>query len=213
MKKILCCFLIPAMIMTSTPVFAQDREEGDANTLQAVVSLLSKLIHLRFTSILLEVEEDTDPGLPGDSMGDESSGPPIPGLPYKEEDEDGGIPFSLKPKGIISMYTTGFFSKKMKWEIKTRALGTVTSAYIHCKTLTGKIGEVGVTLEIDSFFHDNWKHAKGEFSEPDLGNDCGWESFEQIVLALELGKGVIMINTEDKPDGAISGDIVNIGLY
>ncbi|GEM_PF-3347902 len=197
MKKLFILCLVPLFLAISNPVFALgSRDDGDANTKEQVLKLLLKLITFRYTAILLPPEDD-------------SSGP---GLGNSDDNGDNGG-FSLNPKGVIELQTAGFFNKKFKWEIRTRGLGTVTSAAIHCKNFRGQVGAVGVTLEITSFFHDNWRHAKGKFDEPDLGNDCGWEDFADVMLALELGRGYIKISTEDEPDGIVGGDLVNIGLY
>ena len=100
----------------------------------------------------------------------------------------------------------------MKWDLKTRGLGTVTGAHIHCKTLLGNDGGIGVTLAPKGLFKDSWRDQHGTIKAPDAGNECGWVDMLDVFVAMELNRAYVNIHTEEYPEGEISGDIANIGF-
>jgi hypothetical protein len=128
-------------------------------------------------------------------------------------DPESKFPVNLPAKAIVKLKTAGLFNNlKVKWDLKSRGLGTVTSAEIHCKTLTGDDRGVGVTLVPKGLCKDSWRCQHGTVTEVDEANECGWNNMLDTVLAMELNRAYINIKTVENPAGELVGDITNIGF-
>jgi hypothetical protein len=82
-----------------------------------------------------------------------------------------------------------------------------TGAHIHCGS-AGANGPVGVTL------YDGRPQvikagilAKGPISEPDPGNQCGWEDLDDLAAAMNAGLTYVTIETLAHPEGEVRGQI------
>lgn len=171
----------------------------------AIEASLRLLVHFDFTAILVQVESD-----------EAYSKKSIVRKSDEEDDEDDdarlSFPINLPPKAIMDFRTAGVFDFKLQWHLKSRGLGTVTGAHIHCKTILGRDGGIGVTLEPKGLFKDSWRKQHGTIKAPDEGNPCGWEDMLDVFVAMELNRTFVNIHTEENPEGEVSGDIENIGF-
>lgn len=204
MRKLIVLFLIPfflgingayAQYQGTLPVDADPIKEKLLKA--AIKTSLRLLVDFDFTAILVESDE-----------------PQVMNKNLKGNSEDARLnfPVSLPPKGIIKFKTAGIFDFKLKWDLHTRGLGTVTAAHIHCKTLLGNDGGIGVTLEPKGLFKDSWRNQHGTIKAPDEGNACGWVDMLDVFVAMELNRAYVNIHTEEYPEGEIAGDIANIGF-
>ena len=133
MRMYLAVLLIPLMLSTSSMAASSSVKAEEPRPIVKIAAFLARaLITFRFTSVLAapaESQEEVMMGL------DPSKFPNLSQVALNEEDALRAIGDTslIHPKGVFTMRTKGFFTKKFDWEIKTRFLGDVTSAQILCK--------------------------------------------------------------------------------
>lgn len=128
------------------------------------------------------------------------------------DDDRLSFPVDLPPKAIMKFKTAGIFDFKLKWDLHSRGLGTVTGLNIHCKNLLGEDAGVGVTLYAKGLFKNSFRNQHGTIKAPDENNACEWKDMLDVFVALELNRAYVSIQTEENPDGEVLGDIANIGF-
>ena len=153
---------------------------------------LNSLSHMHFKAILCETED-----VAGTTGG---GGIPIPQLPWKF---GGGQHHESKcdeaaESGTFKIHVKGFFFLRFKYKLKFSLDGVATAAHIHCK-VDGEDGPIAATLDID---------GHGSFEGPDNGNGCGYESFEDLYMAMKKGEIYVVVHSEEKPGGHLIGDLV-----
>lgn len=177
--------------------FADDYEK-DERIKAEIRKELDSFFHMDFKATLCPVD-DVVVGGPGI--------PPIPGIPYKY----GGGDHHSKPKcdgaeehGVAKIFVKGFFNLRFGYKLRIKNIkGTVTAIHIHCY-VDGGDGPPAATLDMD--------RLRGSFKVPDLGNGCGYESFEDLYLAMKMGKTYVNIHTKEKPNGHLKGKLIGHGF-
>jgi len=169
--------------------YAEDFEKDEMIKTQ-IQKELDSFYHLNFKAILCPVDDAGSTAIPS-----------IPYIPYKF----GGGYHHRKPKcdgakefGKFHIFVKGFFNLRFSYKLKLKINGTVNAAHIHCKVDDGD-RPVAATLDI--------YNLKGIIKLPDNGNACGYESFQDLYLALKMGKAYVVIHTNEKPSGHLKGDI------
>lgn len=152
---------------------------------------LNSLSHMHFKAILCPIEDD--------SGGTEGGGIPIPQLPWKF---GGGHHHGKKCDGAseygkFKIHVKGFFFLRFKYKLKITIDGNAIAAHIHCK-VDGEDGPIAASLNIE---------GGGQISTPDNGNGCGYESFEDLYMAMKKGETYVVVHSEEKPDGHLKGDL------
>ena len=96
---------------------------------------------------------------------------------------------------------------ELEYQVLVGRIRGVTAAHIHCAPF-GEGGAVGVTL-FDGGPVDirNGVLAAGSIASPDVGNGCGWESFDDVLAGLRSGDTYVNVHTEVWPGGEIRGQI------
>ena len=96
---------------------------------------------------------------------------------------------------------------ELEYQILVSRIRGVTAAHIHCAPF-GEAGAVGVTL-FDGGPVDirNGTLAAGSLAGPDLGNGCGWTTFDDMTVGLRSGDTYVNVHTETWPGGEIRGQI------
>jgi len=199
MKKLFFCLILGLV----SSAYAEDFEK-DERTKENIRKELDSIFHMSFKADLCPVAV----------VGGTGGGIPIPDLPWKfgggqhhdpkcgylgcEED------LQRKPKcdgasehGQANILVKGFFSLRFKVKLKLEINGEANAAHIHCK-VDGGDGPVAATLNID---------GSSQFTKPDLGNPCGYESFEDLYMAMKMNKTYIVIHSKEKPNGHLKGDV------
>jgi hypothetical protein len=124
-----------------------------------------------------EFEADLDPGQE---------------TPAVESDGEGEAEFKLRRDKVRF---------HVEWEDLTSG---AVAGHIHCAP-TGSPGPVGVTLLSEPKGTDG--KVKGWFDGPDAGNDCGWTSLDDVIVAMATGNAYVNIHTATFPGGEIRGQI------
>jgi len=129
-----------------------------------------------------------------------SGGIPIPQLPWKFGGgyHHGNICDGASENGKATIHVKGFFSLRFKVHVNFKIDGIATAAHIHCK-VDGGDGPIAASLNIES--------VNTSVALPDNGNACGYETFEDLYLAMKMGKTYIVIHSEEKPGGHLKGDL------
>ena len=211
MRKALIYLLIPLLFSISSPGYTKMKEDKEIPPfiIKAALFLARAFVTFRFTSIMAPIETESSANK-GDPLAF------LNGVAKSEEEALSalGDPSLVKPKGVLSLRTKGFFEKRFEFEFKGRFLGTVTSVQIYCKKRIGE-DKVGVTLQTCDEEED-WKRligpVKGDFDMADEGNECEWTDYGSMLLAFELGRAYVKVRSEEYPDGVIMGNLENIGL-
>ena len=100
---------------------------------------------------------------------------------------------------------------RLRFRLKVRNnTNDIFAAHIHCGP-PGVAGPVGVTLFMGSFTDRRGVFAKGFVTAPDPGNQCGWESINDVASAILDGNAYVNVHTTAEsggfPGGEIRGDI------
>lgn len=81
----------------------------------------------------------------------------------------------------------------------------VVAAHIHCAR-QGENGPIGVTLFQGGPIGEG-TIARGEATEPDEGNACGWVNLGDVVGAMRSGDTYVNVHTTANPAGEVRGQI------
>jgi hypothetical protein len=187
MNKLIICLLFTCGLVFSAQ--AEDYEK-DERIKAEIQKELDAFYHMSFKADLCPIEDVT---------GGQGGGIPIPTLPWKfggghhANNCDGE-----DDSGIAKIHVKGFFHLRFEVKLKFNINGNTTAAHIHCK-VDGGDGPVAATL--------NPLSVNSNISLPDNGNACGYESFEDLYLAMKMGKTYIVVHSEEKPGGHLKGDI------
>ena len=189
MNKLIICFFFTFGFIFSVQA---DDFEKDERAKAEIQKELDSFYHMSFKAELCPTEDDA---------GGTGGGIPIPHLPWKF---GGGHGHGQKlcdgdsENGKAIIHVKGFFHLRFKVRLKFKIDGVATAAHIHCK-VDGGDGPVAASLDID--------HHNTSFAVPDNGNGCGYESFEDLYMAMKMGKTYIVVHSEEKPGGHLKGDI------
>lgn len=82
----------------------------------------------------------------------------------------------------------------------------IFAAHIHCAP-PGVNGPIGVTLFMGSFTAESGRLVRETFTVPDAGNECGWDSIDDIAAAIRSGNAYINVHTTAESGGVPSGEI------
>ena len=96
---------------------------------------------------------------------------------------------------------------ELEYQVLVGRIRGVTAAHIHCAPF-GESGGIGVTLFVGGPVDiRNGVLAGGSIAGPDVGNGCGWKSFDDVLAGLRSGDTYVNVHTEIWPDGEIRGQI------
>lgn len=96
--------------------------------------------------------------------------------------------------------------EELSYEITVSDIENVVAAHIHCGTADVN-GPVGVTLYDGEPVSGDGVLTEGTVSTPDEGNDCGWETIDDILAAMRGHRAYVNVHTEANPGGEIRGQI------
>ena len=99
-----------------------------------------------------------------------------------------------------------FRNGELHYRLIVANIEDVVAAHIHCAS-EGINGPVGVTLFSGGPTSDSGTLAQDTASEPDAGNDCGWDSLDDVLSAIEAGGAYVNVHTLANPPGEIRGQI------
>lgn len=96
---------------------------------------------------------------------------------------------------------------RLKVLLKVGHLENIRAAHIHCAA-PGSNGPVGLTLFSGGPVTINGSLlVNANFTAPDPGNSCGWQSLADVIDALASGDTYINVHTSAHPSGEIRGQI------
>lgn len=96
---------------------------------------------------------------------------------------------------------------RLKVFVKVADVENVFAAHIHCAP-PGVNGPVGLTLYAgDPISIEQGFLVQGNFTGPNPGNACGWQTLADMVEALASGDTYINVHTLNHPSGEIRGQI------
>lgn len=94
----------------------------------------------------------------------------------------------------------------LRYGLKVVRIENVLAAHIHCAP-QGVNGPVGVTLFSDGPVTVNGLLVRDTVTAPDEGNACGWETLEDVALAIRNGYAYVNVHTTAYPSGEIRGQV------
>jgi hypothetical protein len=94
----------------------------------------------------------------------------------------------------------------MSYKLIVANLPNVVAAHIHCAPV-GVNGPVGVTLFFGAPVTANGILAQGPIDAPDFENLCGWESLDDVLVALASGDTYVNVHTLQSLPGEIRGQL------
>lgn len=95
---------------------------------------------------------------------------------------------------------------ELRFKLNVANIEDVVAAHVHCAP-AGQNGPVGVTLFSGGPTNDPGTLAEGTITEPDAGNECGWETLADVVGAMRRGETYVNVHTLSHPAGEIRGQI------
>jgi hypothetical protein len=90
--------------------------------------------------------------------------------------------------------------EEISYQFQVQNLQNPTAAHIHCGG-PEENGPIGLTL------YSNGVFTPGTAAAPDEGNECGWETLDDVVEAMRNGQAYVNVHTEQHPQGVIRGQL------
>ena len=94
----------------------------------------------------------------------------------------------------------------LRYKLIVANIEDVVAAHIHCAP-ADENGPVGVTLFSGGPTSDSGTLAEGTITAPDEGNDCEWETLDDVIEAIRSGDAYVNVHTLANLSGEIRGQI------